>query len=92
MKFGSHVETRRKTRARESSRRSKAGLRVRISLRPNNFGGITQHCPTFQKARRKARRLPIEGFFINASENFCVPLRMNSGDAFPDERMRNLKN
>jgi hypothetical protein len=37
VKFGSHVETRRKTRARESSRRGLAGLRVRISLRPTQL-------------------------------------------------------
>lgn len=37
MTLGSHVETRRKTRARESSRRSMAGLRVRISLQPTQL-------------------------------------------------------
>ena len=35
LKVGSHGETRRETRARESPRRTKAELRVRISLRPN---------------------------------------------------------
>jgi len=40
VKFGPHLETRRKTRARESSRQDRRGLRVRISLRPTQLRGL----------------------------------------------------